>query len=77
MKIKFLVDRKVLDHNGKVVESFKAGQVKEMSEASMRHWLNRNVAEIYVKPLRVVAKAEEAEEVEEAVEADKTDKAQK
>ncbi len=61
MKIKFLVDRKVLDHNRKVVESFRAGQVKELSEASAHHWLNRNVAEIYVKPLKVVAKAEEAD----------------
>ncbi len=65
MKIKFLTDRQVVAQ-GKVVEKFKAGQVKELSDASAYHWLNRGVAEIYAKPVKPKPEAPE-----EAGEADK------
>lgn len=45
-KIKFTEPRRVLDHTGKVIQEFSAGEVVELSEASARHWLNRNAANI-------------------------------
>jgi hypothetical protein len=44
IRVEFTEDRRVLDHTGEVIESFKAGQVVALSEASARHWLSRNVA---------------------------------
>lgn len=46
MKIRFTEPRRVLDHNRRVVAKFSAGEVVELSEASARHWLNRNIAKI-------------------------------
>jgi hypothetical protein len=46
MKIEFTEPRRVLDHAGKVIQKFSAGEVVELSEASARHWLNRNVAKV-------------------------------
>ena len=43
--LKFTEDRDVLDHDGKVVETYKAGEVHAFkSDASCQHWLNRNIA---------------------------------
>lgn len=44
--IRFTEDRRVLDHNKRVTERYKAGQVVEFSEASARHWLTRGVARV-------------------------------
>lgn len=44
MKIRFIQDRVVKDHDGNVIDTFRAGQVKELAEASARHWINRGVA---------------------------------
>ena len=63
MKIKFLTDCQVLAQ-GEVVQKFKAGHVKELSDASAMHWLNRGMAEIYAKPVKAEAKAEEADEAD-------------
>ena len=46
MRIRFNEDRDVRDHLGVVVQSFRAGEVVELSTASARHWLNRNAAEL-------------------------------
>lgn len=45
MRIRFLEDREVKDHNGLVVESFRAGEVVELSTTSARRWLKRNAAQ--------------------------------
>lgn len=44
MKIRFLVDRNVYAGDV-VVQSFKAGEVAELSADSARHWLSRRIAE--------------------------------
>lgn len=43
-KIRFVADRVVKDHNGRIIDRFKQGQVVELSDASARHWLNRQIA---------------------------------
>jgi hypothetical protein len=50
-KIRFVQARVVRDHNGNVIETFKAGQVftvgdgpKDMRADSATHWLNRAIA---------------------------------
>jgi len=44
IQIRFIRDREVRDHDQNVIQTFKAGQVKEMGAASARHWLNRGLA---------------------------------
>ena len=44
MKVTFLDAREVKDGLGVVTQSFKSGQVIELSTASARHWINRSVA---------------------------------
>lgn len=44
MFVKFLTDRTVLDHLGGVDQSFHAGQVVELSDASAQRWIRRAVA---------------------------------
>jgi len=43
MKIKFLKDRAV-EAQGRVVESYRAGEVYELTASSARRWLRRKVA---------------------------------
>jgi hypothetical protein len=43
MKIKFLKDREV-EADGRVVESYRTGEVYEMTAASARRWIRRLVA---------------------------------
>ncbi len=43
--VRFLRDEEVKDHNGVVVQSFRAGEVVELSIASARRWLRRLAAE--------------------------------
>lgn len=45
IKVRFLADREVKDHNGQVIAYHKTGQVKVFSENSARHWLSRGLAE--------------------------------
>jgi hypothetical protein len=45
IKIKFLADRIVRDHNGDIEARYRAGDVREISMSSARHWLNRGLAE--------------------------------
>lgn len=45
VKIKFLADRVVKDHKGEVEARYRAGDVREMTMSSARHWLNRGLAE--------------------------------
>lgn len=50
MQIKFTQDCEVegvVKGERKVVARFKAGEVKEMSSASARHWMNRNKAVLF------------------------------
>lgn len=42
--VTFVRDEKVLDHNGQVVEDWKAGQVAELSKASAVRWIRRGAA---------------------------------
>ena len=42
--VTFNVDCVVLDHNGEVEQSFKAGQVAQLHPASARHWISRGKA---------------------------------
>jgi len=71
-KVKFLVDVSVVDHEGKVEFKAKAGQVKELSAASARRWIKRNMA---VDPVAESAKAKEAAESAKAKEAAESAKA--
>lgn len=55
MQIQFTRDVSVTDHNGKVVFSAAAGEVRELEQASARRWLRRNAAMRYIqaeKPAR-------------------------
>jgi hypothetical protein len=45
MKIRFFEAQDVYAQ-GKIEQQFKAGQVVELSDASARHWLSRNMAEV-------------------------------
>lgn len=45
MRVRFLQDRSVKDHNDIVVESFTAGRVYDLPMASARRWIRRAVAE--------------------------------
>jgi hypothetical protein len=42
--VRFTEDKDVRDHLGRVVQSFRAGQVVELSAASARRWLRRHAA---------------------------------
>lgn len=44
MRIQFDEDREVRDHLGVVVQSFRAGEVVELSTASARRWIRRSAA---------------------------------
>jgi len=44
MRIQFTEDREVRNHLGVVEQSFRAGQVVELSTASARRWLRRHAA---------------------------------
>ncbi len=43
MRVKFLQDRDV-EAQGEVIESFKAGEVYELSASSARRWIRRELA---------------------------------
>ena len=45
-KIRFLQSRQVVDHDGEVVASFKAGEVYDLSAHSADRWLRRLVAKV-------------------------------
>lgn len=65
MKIRFVEDR-VVRAGDKIVERFKAGQVVELSDASARHWLSRNAAEIFMGGKKAAAEAEADKEPQPA-----------
>lgn len=44
MRVQFLEDRTVLDHNNQAVESFKKGRVYTLAVPSALRWINRNAA---------------------------------
>lgn len=45
IKVRFLAERIVRDHDNQIIDHFKPGQVKVFSENSARHWLSRGLAE--------------------------------
>lgn len=50
MRVKFNLDRTTKDANP---QTFKAGEVYELPDASARHWINRGVAEEVVETASV------------------------
>ncbi len=49
VRVRFLSPRIVRDHNGEVEQSFEAGKVYTLSEASARRWIIRGAAEIVIE----------------------------
>lgn len=49
VRVRFLSARIVKDHNGDVEQSFEAGEVYALSEASARRWIIRGAAEIVIE----------------------------
>lgn len=45
IKVRFIVDREVLDGAGNVVQHFKAGEVVNLPASSARRWVRRSIAE--------------------------------
>ena len=65
IEVKFLEAAEVKDGGGVVIQAFKAGQVKEMSNASARHWINRGIAFDVQAAARAAREAKQPEETAE------------
>lgn len=52
-RVRFNEHREVRDHLGKVVASFAAGEVVELSAASAKRWLRREAAELVAKSVKL------------------------
>lgn len=46
LRVRFLADRRVLDHEGNTLETFEAGKCYTLAWASAQRWLRREAAEI-------------------------------
>ncbi len=46
MKVRFLKDRDVLDHENNVEQSFKVGKVYDLPQQSADRWIRRELAEL-------------------------------
>ena len=57
MKVLFAEDTEIRDHLGRVEQSFRAGEVVELSTASARRWIRRNRATEFVGAPKIVLKA--------------------